>query len=261
MDPKQGRIKLKKGTSGKKVRSRITTRIRRAVPVKGVRSSLAKRGFLKLEANGKTTSKPIYGIINMDHSDIVTYYNAVVRGRVNYYSFADNRSSLRSMIWQRHNSCMVTLMQKYKRKSIRQVIQKFGKRRKDPHSDKKRHMPEHLKRIREFRRGKQVNLSSLELSWANKRTHSNLNKSCLICGSREEVEIHHIRSLADIKRKMREGDTDGSRWVSLQRAAINRKQVPLCQEHHQKVHNDARNRSERKRLKQASKSIVQRKPE
>lgn len=66
-------------------------------------------------------------------------------------------------------------------------------------------------------------------SWTNKMTHRNLFKVCAVCGSREDVEIHHIRNLVDIKDRKAD-------WFRKQMSSINRKQIPLCKEHHIKLH-------------------------
>lgn len=254
LNPNDGLVKLKK-TNGRIVRSRITPRIRMTIPVKTIMRSLANRGFFKIRSENEVTSRPRYGLINLDHSDIVAYYNAVVRGRVNYYSFADNRSSRRSIIWQRHKSCIATLMQKFKLKSSKAAFHKFGKRIADPKSGKKRYLPTDLKRIREFQTGKDVNLSVLVISWANKRTQSNLNKACLVCGSTQGVEMHHLRSLSDVKKKIRDKKLGGS-WTSLQMAAINRKQVPVCTEHHRKIHAGTLSDIERTKFEAGCMAIV-----
>jgi hypothetical protein len=66
--------------------------------------------------------------------------------------------------------------------------------------------------------------------WTDKFTRSNFWKECVICGS-FPAEIHHLRSIADLRKRSENAD-----WISSQMAAINRKQVPLCKIHHDKVH-------------------------
>lgn len=46
--------------------------------------------------------------------------------------------------------------------------------------------------------------------------------------------MHHIRSIAGIRTRLCSNKAD---FFSLQMAGINRKQVPLCREHHLKLHN------------------------
>jgi hypothetical protein len=54
-----------------------------------------------------------------------------------------------------------------------------------------------------------------------------LGLPCLICGTYKRVEMHHVRSLADIRKKN-----------ALDKALIAsaRKQIPLCGEHHLEAH-------------------------
>jgi hypothetical protein len=54
--------------------------------------------------------------------------------------------------------------------------------------------------------------------------------------------MHHIRKVRDLKSKLRKKNTD---FFSLQMAAINRKQVSLCDEHHKASHNNSLSHGER----------------
>jgi len=57
------------------------------------------RKFFKWRPNGcYTVATGLNRMINLDHADIVKYYNAVVRGLTNYYSFVDNINRLRSIV-------------------------------------------------------------------------------------------------------------------------------------------------------------------
>jgi len=55
-----------------------------------------------------------------------------------------------------------------------------------------------------------------------------LNSPCWICGSTEKVEMHHVKSLKDLK-PIKDMIKDKQR-------AILRKQIPLCYEHHLLAH-------------------------
>lgn len=66
------------------------------------------------------------------------------------------------------------------------------------------------------------------------RGASALEMPCSICGSEEDVEMHHIKRVADIK---------GKDKISKHIISIGRKQVPLCRKCHFEVHeNDWRNK-------------------
>ena len=52
-----------------------------------------------------------------------------------------------------------------------------------------------------------------------------LEKICMICKSQDQIEMHHIRHL--------KGKPKG---FSESMKAINRKQIPVCKECHDKIH-------------------------
>lgn len=56
----------------------------------------------------------------------------------------------------------------------------------------------------------------------NWRTLRNLNCACCICGSIENIEMHHVNAI-------RKGKVEGFTQVMKQ---LNRKQIPLCHHHH-----------------------------
>jgi hypothetical protein len=108
----------------------------------------------------------------MDHADIVAYYNVVVRGITNYYSFADNRSSLGSIVRLLHMSCAKTLALKYKLRFMAKAYKKFGTLLTCPDKGVSLYKPDTLKRVREFNLSKALTLKMLEKSWASKLTRS-----------------------------------------------------------------------------------------
>ncbi len=56
--------------------------------------------------------------------------------------------------------------------------------------------------------------------------------TCELCGSREKVEVHHIRHLKDLRRK---GRADQPAWVK-QMAARRRKTLIVCRTCHEDIH-------------------------
>jgi hypothetical protein len=60
-------------------------------------------------------------------------------------------------------------------------------------------------------------------------TRSNLNKSCVVCGALP-AEMHHVRKLRELEQGKHLD------WFTFQMAPINRKLVPLCRDHYQKLH-------------------------
>jgi len=76
-------------------------------------------------------------------------------------------------------------------------------------------------------------LMSLDKVWNAKFTKTSLYASCVICGSDENVEMHHVRKIRDLKMPNSKLD-----FFTRQMAAINRKQIPLCKDHHTRLHNN-----------------------
>lgn len=63
------------------------------------------------------------------------------------------------------------------------------------------------------------------LNKINWRTYRNLTSECCICGSPDNVEMHHVYAI-------RKGKVSGFTQIMKQ---LNRKQIPLCKKHHTEV--------------------------
>lgn len=81
---KHGRMKSARAN----VRLRVNADIDR-VTDRLLASKMAKRGN-----DNKITGSVYNAMVNMEHSDIISFYNSKMRGILNYYSFAGNRSRL-----------------------------------------------------------------------------------------------------------------------------------------------------------------------
>ena len=215
------------------IKTRITPRLSLHAPIKKLFEKATIEGFFRKD--GINYNPTFVGhLINMDHADILGFYSAIVRGVLNYYSFADNHKSLGSWAHGMKLSCARTLALKYKLRFTSKAFRKFGLNLTCPNTNKSLYLPTTFKRTQTFQINQPIPFEKKITSWANKITNSNLNKVCLICGSSSSVEMHHLRSVADLRKKLRSNKAD---FFSLQMAGINRKQVPLCREHHIKLHN------------------------
>ena len=59
-----------------------------------------------------------------------------------------------------------------------------------------------------------------------------LKDTCEVCGSKEHVEMHHIRHLADLNKR---GRREKPLWMQIM-SARKRKSIPLCRRCHMDVH-------------------------
>jgi group II intron reverse transcriptase/maturase len=65
-------------------------------------------------------------LINIDHADILKYYNSVIRGVYNYYKFVNNTQDLAHVIRRLTESCALTLARKFNMRTMRLAYLNFG---------------------------------------------------------------------------------------------------------------------------------------
>ena len=160
---------------------------------------------------------------NLELVDIVSKYGSVWRGILNYYSFADNRSQLNLIQFILHHSCACTIGDKQRLRSRAKVFRKWGKTL-EVEKGIKFPLFKTLSKINHFSHRK-VMVKPFEIfKWAL-RTKSKLGMGCAICGTLENVEMHHRRPL-----KGYDGTLKGIE------KAQSRKQIPLCRKCHMMVH-------------------------
>lgn len=99
--------------------------LRIEAPIKKILNRLTTAGFYK-KKNGLFSPTRVGRIYNYDMPDILRYYNSITRGLLNYYTFADNRSSLGTVIHGLKHSCALTLKGKLKAKTKATIFKKFG---------------------------------------------------------------------------------------------------------------------------------------
>jgi hypothetical protein len=229
----------KKGSTSKRVR--MTSRIVLKAPIKSIFEKATLNGFFKMR-HGKFIPTKVGRCINLDHQDILRYYNSIIRGVLNYYSFANNRKSLGSFVHGLKLSCARTLALKYKLRHASKIYRKFGSKLKSPDGNVELFIPSTFKAIKKFSCNVLVPDDVIFSNWNKKLTKSNLFKQCIVCGSSDHVQMHHVLKVKDIKNKARRKKMD---FFTMQMAAINRKQVPLCSTHHKALHNNTLSTSER----------------
>jgi hypothetical protein len=161
----------KKGGTSKKVR--MTSRVVLKAPIKSIFEKAATNGFFK-KRNGEFVPTFVGRCINLDHADIVRYYNSVIQGVLNYYSFANNRKSLGSFVHGLKFSCARTLALKFKLRHASKVFKKFGSTLKCPGTDAQLFIPHTFRPIKEFRCNVPLPDKAILSNWNKKLTKSNL---------------------------------------------------------------------------------------
>jgi group II intron reverse transcriptase/maturase len=191
---------------------------------------LHDKGFCTTQ--GEPTTKLSW--INLDADQTVSLFNGINRGIQNYYRFVDNIGSIATLQYILRFSLAKTLAAKY-RISVRQVFQRFGNNLtitvKAEDGSSNRQISFYRNTDWEKKRNAFItnNITIDQVQMALRlRSRSKLGKPCCICGSTQQVEMHHVRHIRKIGQK-----TKGFTTV-LQ--ALNRKQIPTCRPCHLKIH-------------------------
>jgi group II intron reverse transcriptase/maturase len=190
--------------------------------------------------------KPIHRAELVDDSDfdIIARYGIEYRGLMNYYCLAHNIGRMTKVHWVMRRSLLMTLANKHRssvakmvrtfsaetptlegpRKCIQLVIPREGK---EPLAATFGGIP--------FKRKKDAVLADeIVVPIFNPRTELVLRLQadrCEICKSRDGVQVHHIRKLADLKKKGRTPDL-----FQQVMAGRRRKTLVLCRKCHADAH-------------------------
>lgn len=146
--------------------------------------------------------------INLPLSDIVTKYNQVWTGILNYYSFAWNRCQLNLIQFIMLHSLACTVMNKLRLNSRSQVFKKYGPNIKVPieQSSKEEDGSKSKRKVKTVEFKTHKNLPRLNkfstappdpfiIFYYSLRTKSRIDDSCWVCGSTRQIEMHHVRAL------------------------------------------------------------------
>ena len=206
--------------------------LRMDIPVASIIDRYAKRGYLKMLPNNKVRpiSRASYSVLE-DHL-IVSHYRSIWLGIKNYYSGCTKRGRLQYIHYLLHTSCAMTLGHRH-RMSCSKIFKKYKKelRVKIPNTkDKTVSFPYQTQwRISDRKWLCGIKVEIPMYCYKNLVSKSPLGLSCIVCNSEEEpVEMHHVKH---VRKK-------GYRYKGFhqQMALLNRKQVPLCKDCHQRVH-------------------------
>jgi hypothetical protein len=237
-----GEAKLTLSTNlwGKKFKRRSTgwQTVMKA-PIPKLIQRLSDRGFCTKE--GRPISKSGWAFLDVDQ--LINLYSSINRGIQNYYRFVDNWVQLQRIQYILQFSLAMTLGRKFKI-STPKVFKRFGKnltyviKNKGPGEviTPDRRVSFYLNHAwTKHRDDFQVHHPNPDLvrTEIRMRTRSKLDKPCCICGQTAEeslIEMHHVRHIRKLSDKKQ-----ASGFNHILRK-LNRKQIPVCKECHQKIH-------------------------
>ncbi len=192
-------------------------------------------------------SKPIHLSYMLENSDysIITEYQQKYSGVVQYYILAYNVSSLMRLKWTMEISLVKTLARKYK-SSTRKMYRKYESVVKTPDGKMLKCLKVSIKRdgkpplVARFggislKRQPHAILYDQLPKPINTRTEilqRLLANECELCGSTIDVEVHHIRKMADLRKN---GKKELTGWKE-RMATRQRKTLIVCRECHDAIH-------------------------
>jgi hypothetical protein len=227
-------------------RARTTFR-RRALnmtPILSVPQDVARHWRQKYTKNGKPTNRP--ELLQCSDMEIVATFGREFQGVVNYYSLAHNVSkSFYPVKYVFMESAVRTLANKHK-KSRRKIYAKY-KRRSD-HGVLalivEKPNPNNLDKPYRAKFGDRPIRVTFDTTIKDKKEeifvgHNELVKrlltgACELCGSTDRIQVHHVRKLADVRKKYRHSPSAPA-WTKFMMAR-HRKTVVVCHACHRKIH-------------------------
>jgi len=219
-------------------RRSINGKIGLRVPAHFIEDRCAR--FMK---NGKPAHRP--ELVNESDFSIVQEYQLKYRGYVQYYKLAYNLSWLAKLQWVMQSSLLKTLACKHK-SSMNKIAGKYRKTVQFPHGLRKCievvvERTDKAPLIARFGglslvRDKNATIKDLpDVNWRPARSEllsRLLADTCELCGSTNNVEVHHIRALKDLKRI---GKKERPLWQEIM-AARHRKTLVVCRSCHTGIH-------------------------
>jgi len=179
---------------------------------------------------------------------IVAQYQAEYRGIVQYYRMAYNLCVLSQLKYAMEVSLVKTLANKYKT-TCTKIYKRYGTKIKTSNGEYKAIL---VRVKRELPKKPLVSyFGGIPLKWNGRVSDISdkiaepiwnhrselvqrlLAQECELCGSHENIEVHHIHKLADLKQKGRALLPDWKRWM----IAKQRKTLTVCQNCHNQIHN------------------------
>jgi len=209
-------------------------------PIKKIVKKLESKGYCK---NGnKGTPTRVGKLIHLSLPMIINHYLSIGKGLINYYSCSDNFTVLKARItYLLKYSCALTFASKLKLKTLKGVYSKYGYDLKVSElvKDKKQVVAEFKNEtLTGIKKGFKLKitdydpLSIIELdSSSYSRTKLLSEADCKICGSKEELEVHHLKHLRKHNQVNRKVD-----YTTNIMRRMNRKQILICKSCHIKIH-------------------------
>jgi group II intron reverse transcriptase/maturase len=183
-------------------------------------------------------------LMNESEYDIIIRYQAEYRGLVQYDTLAQNRCRLGYVGCTMETSLLKTLASKG-RTTFAKTLKRLKSTTQSPHGPRtcltltiERAGQRPLVAIfggLSLRRKPTAIMDQVLMPYIRRRSEiveRLLTNTCEVCGSKEHIQMHHVRHLADLNKK---GRREKPLWMKIM-IARKRKSIPLCKRCHDDVH-------------------------
>ena len=209
-----------------------------SIPLKEkINGFMFKNGVVVQVENGELEPVCRKDMLRLTDLEIVSGYNAELRGICNYYCLASNFYKLNYFSYLMEYSCLKTLAGKH-RCSIGKIKEKFSDHKGKwciPYETKKGTNYLYLSKYSDCNKSKDASDTKTSMVQIHKNTRSTFEsrlkaKVCELCGSTNsnQYEIHHVNKIRNLKGK--------ESW-EIMMISKRRKTMVVCWECHKKIHN------------------------
>src|SRR2546421_8373710 len=209
---------------------------------------MAKKRHQKQRCDVHATCKPSTTgpLIHDSDYSILCKYQSEYRGIVQYYLLAQNVSWFNKVHWVTETSLLKTLAGKH-RSTVTKMAKKYKTTIETEHGprkclqvvvqrgENKKPLVARFGGIPLIRKQEAIlvdRLPQFVMTTRSELLTRVLADTCELCGSKEKVEVHHIRKLADLQKP---GRREKPPWVKLM-AAKRRKTLVVCRQCHEEIH-------------------------
>ena len=227
-----------------RTRSGIKRRSVNSQPVLSVPYEVRKQWLKRYSHKGKPFHRA--ELTNYSDFEIIQTYDVQLRGLVNYYSLATNVSKLQEVRYHFERSLVKTLANKHKTTSrrIRKKLTVPGEHStrcicvtvnnprnpNKPYVAKFGDMP-----IKRNKTAFIIDQFVPEHGNRNELVRRLLAQECELCGSHDNVQVHHVKAIKNLKKRY-EGKRTPPGWVTAM-IERNRKTLVVCHQCHVEIHN------------------------
>lgn len=211
-------------------------KINAIVSIHNLFNKLAVRGFFHFNRNQPIANMSLTFII--DH-DIIENYNFIIYNLLNYYRPSDNYFQIKSLIENMKHSCILTLKTKYKKRLTRAYLTAKKNIKLNSLSINKK--INKMDQKFNSNQTKKIDINEILQKFKFRQSKKNqfFSKCSILKCKNNDIEIHHIRKLEKKKNSVYSiiniNDVKGKlvKGISAILSAIEKKQLPFCNQHHQ----------------------------